>query len=287
MKRTLVTLVLIALAYFILRLLPGYPQLPEISYFKNSQLSVIAHRGGRGLRPGNTIEAALNAIQIGADVIEIDVHLTADGILVVRHDDVIDTTTTGSGRISEMDITDIQLHEVGFHEFDFPDAKVLEDIRVPTLESMFKELPDERYLIELKPNNQNTADALCKLVTDYGLQESVIVGSFHSSALKYFRETCPAIPTSMGQSEMTVLVLLERLQLGHLFKSSSYSIQVPISYGGIKILSPSLVELAHKLNMRVDVWTVNDTDSMRHIIDMGVDGVITDYPDRLLSILGK
>jgi glycerophosphoryl diester phosphodiesterase len=84
---------------------------------------------------------------------------------------------------------------------------------------------------------------------------------------------------------MVWLVLLERLKLGHLFKTESYSIQVPVSYAGYRILSPSLVDLAHSLNMRVDVWTVNSPEVMKEVISMGVDGVITDYPDRLISIL--
>ena len=113
----------------------------------------------------------------------------------------------------------------------------------------------------------------------------MIVGSFHSETLKYFREQCPIVPTSIGQSEMVWLVLLERLKLGHLFKTESYSIQVPVSYGGYRILSPSLVDLVHSLNMRVDVWTVNSPEVMKEVISMGVDGVITDYPDRLISIL--
>ena len=87
---------------------------------KNTDFSVIAHRGGRGLVPGNTIEAAVNAVDIGSDVIEVDVHLTADDFLVVRHDADIDTTTDGSGLIANMDLVDIQAHKVGYHELDYP-----------------------------------------------------------------------------------------------------------------------------------------------------------------------
>ncbi|MDG1323793.1 MAG: glycerophosphodiester phosphodiesterase family protein, partial [Porticoccaceae bacterium] len=83
------------LIYFVLLLTPGYPPVDEIPFYRDSGLTVIAHRGGRGLVPGNTIEAAKNAVDIGSDIIEIDVHLTLDNALVVRHDAVIDTTTNG------------------------------------------------------------------------------------------------------------------------------------------------------------------------------------------------
>ena len=285
MKGSFLTLIALVICYLLLRLMPGHTPVSDIPYFTSSDVSVIAHRGGRGLRPGNTIEAAVNAVNLGSDVIELDVHLTADQILVVRHDDNINTTTNGTGLISSMSAEDIGQYSANFHSVDFANKKFREDIKVPTLESMFEKLPNKRYLIELKPKDELTADALCTLVTKSQLEEQVIVSSFHSETLKYFRDQCPIVPTSIGQSEMVWLVLLERLKLGHLFKTESYSIQVPVSYGGYRILSPSLIDLAHRLNMRVDVWTVNSPEVMREVINMGVDGVITDYPDRLISIL--
>ena len=285
MKGSFLTLTALAIVYLLLRLMPGHTPVSDIPYFTSSGVSVIAHRGGRGLRPGNTIEAAVNAVNLGSDVIELDVHLTADQILVVRHDDNINTTTNGTGLIRFMSAEDIGQYSANFHSVDFPNKKFREDIKVPTLESMFEKLPNKRYLIELKPKDELTADALCTLVKKRQLEEQVIVASFHSETLKYFREQCPIVPTSIGQSEMVWLVLLERLNLGHLFKTESYSIQVPVSYGGYRILSPSLIDLAHRLNMRVDVWTVNSPEVMREVINMGVDGIITDYPDRLISIL--
>jgi glycerophosphoryl diester phosphodiesterase len=184
-----------------------------------------------------------------------------------------------------MSAQDIGQYLANFHSVDFPNREFGEEIKVPTLESMFEKLPNQRYLIELKPEDELTADTLCALVIKSEVEEQVIVGSFHSETLKYFRDQCPKVPTSIGQTEMVWLVLLERLKLGHLFKTESYSIQVPVFYGGYKILSPSLIDLAHSLNMRVDVWTVNSPEVMKEVISMGVDGVITDYPDRLISIL--
>ena len=270
--------------YFVLLLIPGYPPVDEIPFYQDSGVLVIAHRGGRALVPGNTIEAAKNAVDIGSDIIEIDVHLTVDNTLVVRHDTVIDTTTNGSGLIANMALSEIQRYDVGFHEIDYPDKAWKTSLRVPSLKSLFTALPNQRYLIELKPKTLPAADALCQLILEHKLQNQVLVGSFHSSVLQYFRRSCPSIPTSLGKSEITLLVLLERIKLGHLFNSPGYSIQVPINYGDFAILTPGLVKLAQNLNMHVDVWTVNDPVELKIVSNIGVDGIITDRPDIAISL---
>lgn len=272
------------LVYFVLLLIPGYPPVDEIPFYQDSGVSVIAHRGGRGLVPGNTIEAAKNAVDIGSDIIEIDVHLTADNTLVVRHDAMIDTTTNGSGLIANMTLSDIQAYDAGFNEIDYPEASWEIPLIVPSLKSLFTALPNQRYLIELKPKTLAPADALCELILEHKLQDQVLVGSFHSSVLQYFRRYCPSIPTSLGKSEITLLALLERIKLGHLFNSPGYSIQLPIKYGDFAILTPGLVKLAQNLNMHVDVWTVNDPVELEMVSSIGVDGIITDRPDIAISL---
>jgi len=212
------------------------------------------------------------------------VHMTVDNVLVVRHDSVIDTTTNGSGTIANMELSDIQAYDAGFHEIDYPESSWEIPLTVPSLDSLFTALPNQRYLIELKPTTLPPADALCELILDHQLQNQVVVGSFHSSVLQYFRRSCPSIPTSLGKSEITLLVLLERIKLGHLFNSPGYSIQVPIKYGSFAIFTPDLVELAHNLNMRVDVWTVNDPSEIETVTKLGANGIITDRPDIAMSL---
>ena len=269
--------------YGALWLFPEPEPMVDIPFYSDARFSVIAHRGGRGLVPGNTIEAAKNSANIGSDIIEIDVHLTADDILVVRHDASIDTTTNGSGQISAMSLAEIQSYDAGFHEIDYPNKKHKETIRVPTLDALFSELPSQRYLIELKPQDVSAADNLCGLIRQHKMHNQVIVGSFHMHMLKHFRRNCPEIPTSLGKSEITTLVLLERLSLDHLFSVEGYSMQIPLKAGGMDILSLNLVNSMHKRNIRVDVWTLNDIQSMQYAIDMGVDGVITNWPNILLN----
>ena len=284
MKLILKLIVGLGIIYAFLLAIPGYGPVADTAFYKDANFTVIAHRGGRGLVPGNTIEAAINAVEIGSDIIEVDVHLTADDVLVVRHDAEIDTTTDGSGLIADMNLADIQSYRVGYQELDYPNKSESAVLRVPTLKSLFQRLPNQRYLIELKPEEVTPADALCELIVSHGLQDQVVVGSFHSSILRYFRKNCPSVPTSLGQSEGTWLVFLERVHLGHLFNSPGYSVQLPFQYAGVDIVRESLVKLSHDLNLNVDVWTVNDTESMEILINIGVDGIITDRPDLLRRI---
>ena len=281
MRRLLITVVLIAAGYSYLLALPAAKHPQSIAFYQPDAFSVIAHGNGRALMPGNTLEAGVHALAVGADILELDIHLTADNHLVVRHDDIIDTTTNGAGVIAEMTLAAIQQYDVGFHEIDYPELAGPDGIVVPTLESLFQQLPESRFLIELKPENTDAADRLCSLITQYSLAKQVVVGSFHSSVLRYFRATCPSVPTSLGQTEVVSLLALSLLGLAHLYESPGVSVQLPWRYGGVAFLSASLVDTLHRLNLKVEVWTVNDPAIMRVLINMGVDGVITDRPDIL------
>jgi glycerophosphoryl diester phosphodiesterase len=273
------------LAYGLLLTLPTAKKVPNAAFYGSDSVQVIAHGNGRALLPGNTLEAAINALAVGTDILELDIHLTADQQLVVRHDAIIDTTTNGSGVIAEMTVAELQQYDVGFHEVDYPELSHGGGIVIPTLASLFETMPDSRYLIELKPEETPAADALCALIKTHNLADQVIVGSFHSSVLVHFRGICPEVPTSLGQSEVVLMVLLSRLGLGHLYSSPGVSVQVPVTYGGFNILTPAIVKTAHQLNMRVDAWTVNDPQIMQNLINIEVDGIITDRPDVLRKMM--
>ena len=281
MRKLFYTVFCLVLVYGILVRLPGYNLVQSTPFYQPQSFNNIAHGTGRELLPGNTLEGALNAVAVGADIIELDVHLTVDNIVVVRHDASVDDTTNGSGLIAELTLAELQAFDVGFHEIDYPNRTSVDGIRIPSLESLFIALPDRRFLIELKPDDIEVGVQLCRLVLAHGLQDQVLVGSFYSSVLQNFRQNCPGVPTSLGEEEAFVLVLLSWIGLGHLYDSPGYSVQLPLEYFGVRLISKSLIEALNELNLTVEVWTVNDPREMLNLMELGVGGIITDRPDIL------
>jgi glycerophosphoryl diester phosphodiesterase len=286
-RKLAIPVLVVALAYTTLLLWPADNRVEDIPFYADNSFNVIAHGNGRALLPGNTLEAAVNALSVGADILELDIHLTADNILVVRHDETIDSTTNGSGRIAEMTLAELSLFDVGFHKYNYPDKIAEKGIRIPTLESFFVALPANRFLIELKPEDSKAGGYLCQLVKEYDLLKQVVVGSFHSAVLRKFRQQCPEIPTSLGEVEAMWMVVLSWLGLGHLYDPPGYSVQLPLEQDGIRVVSNSLLETARELNLRLDVWTVNNVQEMADLISFGVDGIITDRPDLLDGVVRK
>lgn len=280
MRKLIFTLVIVIAAYFILLMVPAKTK-ENIPFYATESSFNIAHRNGHALMPANTVEAGINALKVGADILEIDVHLTADKHLVVRHDEIIDTTTDASGRISEMTLAEIEQYSAKFHEIEYPHKISPPSIKIPSLTSLFERIPNARFLIEIKPKDTEASLRLCQVVRQYRMTEQVLVGSFNTSVLEHFRQACPEVPTSHGQSEIRLFFVLAKLGLENLFNPQGYSMQLPITYQGTEIFSYQILQAAHNLNLQVEIWTVNDIDTFEKLIAMGVDGIITDRPDLL------
>jgi glycerophosphoryl diester phosphodiesterase len=119
------------------------------------------------------------------------------------------------------------------------------------------------------------------------MSKKVIVASFDAGALKEIRSVCPEVATSAGASEAFIFYYLQKIRLESVFSPDAQALQVPATHGDRKVVNRRFLEAAHDRNMRVHVWTINDIDSMKRLLKMGVDGIMTDYPDRLLDLLKK
>ncbi|MDP1547964.1 MAG: glycerophosphodiester phosphodiesterase [Anaerolineales bacterium] len=251
---------------------------------------VIAHQGGDNLWPGNTMFAFQNAVNLGVDALEMDLHITSDGILVLIHDETVDRTTDGTGDVEAMTYEELQQFDAGYDwsmdggaTFPFRD----QGITVPILEDVFAEFPYMRMTIELKKTNTSMTKPFCDLIRQYGMEDKVLVASFHDERIQEFRKECPEVATSSARQETTVFVLMTKAFLGGYFTPHFFSLQVPQESGGITVMTPSFVKAAHARNLAVEPWTINDEETMRKLIEWGVDGIITDRPDLMLEILGR
>lgn len=254
---------------------------------------MIAHQGGDGVWPGDTMLAFENAVQIGSDVLEMDAHITKDGQIVLMHDDEVDRTTDGAGLIEDMTLDDLKQLDAAY-DWSNDDGKTFpyrgQDIQVPTLEEVFQRFPQMRYVIEIKLTNNPIEKPLCDLIRQYNMQDKVLIGSFHDDAMQSFRATCPEVTTSAASDEVRNYVLLGKVFLWGFYLPQFQTIQPPYDPAeslGITIVTKRFIRESHAKNIRVEPWTVNDPKLMKQYIEWGVDGIITDRPDLLVEVLGR
>lgn len=262
------------------------------TFFKQagSRPLVIAHRGGAGLWPENTLYAFARAQALGVDVIELDVRSTADGTLVVFHDATVGRTTDGAGRVAEKTLAELKRLDAGYGWS--PDGGRTFPLRgsgltVPTLDEVFAALPRMKFNIEPKPESPSPVQPLCRSIREHGMFERVVVGSFSQTIIDEFRRECPGVATSASTAEVRKFLALYKTGLGEAYSPAMQALQVPESAGGVRVLTGDFIVAAHGRNLQVHAWTINEMVEMRRLLDMGVDGIMTDYPDRLLSLLGR
>ena len=281
-----VAILLLILALFAL----NAQQADEYPFFEQDEFMVIAHQGGEQLRPSNTMPAFEHAVELGVDVLEMDIHQTKDGVLILMHDDTVDRTTDGSGVIKEMTLAEIKTLDAGHYWTDDDGATYPyrgQGITVPTLAEIFQAFPDMPMNIEIKQDSPSIVEPFCDLIHEYQMEDKVLIPTFHPDTMNEFREKCPDIATSMTEPEIRLFYGLNMGRLSSFFTPPGQAFQVPESSGGLQIITPRFVENAQKRNIAVHVWTVNDPADMERLIDTGIDGIITDRPDLLLEVLGR
>ncbi len=262
----------------------------EVFKRENSPVLVFAHRGGGGLIPENTLEAFVYSARMGVDALELDVHATADGTLVVHHDQSVDRTTDGRGRVNELTIDAIKKLDAGYifstdggQTFPFRGKSVT----VPTLEEIFTALPEMTFNIEPKQHTPSIITPLCNLIRERKMTDKIIVGSFNQTTIDDFRRQCPEVATSASPSEVSKFLALQKTGIADSYNPPMQALQVPRNLSGLQIVTKDFVEAAHRRNLKVHVWTINDEAEMQRLIELGVDGIMTDYPDRLLELLSR
>ncbi len=241
-----------------------------------------AHRGGAGDAPENTLAAFEIARELGYRYLETDVHLTRDGVLVAFHDDRLDRVTDRKGAISELAIDEVLAADAGYtfspdggSTFPFRGR----GIRVPRMSEILAQWPDARVNIDTK--SDGCVEALAALLNELGAWERVCVGSFSDQRLHRVRRLAHGRAcTSMGPRAVAVARLAS--ESGRMPRLGADCIQVPISQGRVRIVTGRFVRAAHRAGLRVHVWTINDERTIGVLLDLGVDGIMTDHL-RILS----
>jgi len=253
---------------------------------------VIAHRGGAGLWPENTMQAFKGSRDLGVDVLEMDVQATADNILVVMHDAALERTTDGSGPVNRLTLAQLKKLDAAFH-WSADGGRTFplrgRGVTVPTLQEVFKAFPGMRFNIEPKQAQPSIVKPLCRMIRESGLQKQVMVGSFSQQVLDEFRAECAEVSTSASTAEVGNFLsgMAANPERARANSQRMQALQVPEYMLGRRALTREFVEAAHAMKLEVHAWTINDEESMRRLIALGVDGIMTDYPDRLIALLDK
>jgi glycerophosphoryl diester phosphodiesterase len=253
---------------------------------------VIAHRGGNGQWPGETLYAYEQAMKIGVDILEMDIHTTSDGEIVLMHNSTVNETTNGTGPINNFTLAKLRELNAGYrwsadggNSFPYRDLA----LTVPTLKEVFAAFPQMRMNIEIKQSQPSMIAPFCKMLREHKMTDKVLVASFWDGVLKEFRRQCPEVATSASTKELLTFIARNNSLTGGSYKPEADAIQVKEKVVNYPVVTKKFVDRVHaRFNkLPVHAWTVNDLNGMNSMIASGVDGIITDYPGPLLALLGR
>lgn len=243
---------------------------------------MFAHRGGAKLRPENTIAAFDHGLSLGADGLELDVHLSRDGVVVVHHDAMLDRTTSGLGPLAALTAAELRTLDA---------AKLWPEltgrgIGIPTFRDVLGRYPGIPLIVELKVNVAELAERVIEEIRAAHAVDRVSLGSFGTRVLRAARTLEPGIAT--GASREETRLALYRSWLRWPVRSPAYrAFQVPETSGSTRVVSPRFVRDAHAAGCRVQVWTVDAEADIRRLLGWGVDGIISDRPDIAVRVVGE
>ena len=239
-------------------------------YLNYNGLAVMAHRGGSLEAPENTIESFKYAIEIGSDIIETDIQLSSDGVPYIFHDD---------------DLKRIPGIEKNFNDLlasEIDELNIFGDFKIPTLEETLKQFPDTKFQIDFKTDE--VVDPAIEIINKLPhVKKNLCIASFSSQRLQKIKSKLSDVTYSMGPHEVLKLLLksfgIYRGEVG------GDCLQIPIYRYGIKIVTKRFVDFCKRENIKISVWTINSTEEMDYLIDLDVDGIITDKPKALINLL--
>lgn len=238
------------------------------AFFRSIRPLVFAHRGGAALAPENTIAAFANGLALGADGVELDVRASRDGRVVVHHDSTLERTTPLRGAVTAH--TAAELARAG----------------VPLLSTVLHEFPNVRVIVEVKLNDAAFGRLVVEDLRRANAVDRACVGAFGRRVLRAVRRDEPALATSAAREEVR-LALYRSWCRWPVMRPRYDGYQVPEYAGTTHVVSPRFVADAHRAGLGVQVWTVDDEDTARRLLGIGVDALITDRPDLIVPLVRR
>jgi glycerophosphoryl diester phosphodiesterase len=255
------------------------------AYFAGPRPRLFGHRGAAGVLPENTMASFRRAVADGADVLELDVHATRDGVVVVIHDETLDRTTDGTGRVREQTFAELSRCDAGVRfgdEGGFPYQG--RGIRVPALEELLDELPAVPLNVEIKQAEPAIEDAVVSLLERKQALDRVMLAAEDDAVVQRIRGRAPDAATSASYEEARDFFQRCFADDFANYTPAARALQVPHWIGKIELVTAETIAAAHRFGLEMHVWTINEEDEMAALLSLGVDGVMSDFPGRLVAL---
>jgi len=259
-------------------------------YFDLPRPIPVGHRGASGELPENTLPAFERALAQGALILETDVHPTADGVAVVFHDATLDRTTDGRGPIAARTLDALRALDAG-HGFS-PDGGASfpcrgQGIGIPTLDEAFAAFPNARFNIEIKAGDRAFVERVVKAAAPRA--DRTLLTSADDAVIAELRSVLAdtGVPVAVGASTGDCIAFVKAAAGGGAPPPEPMALQVPTHFAGQPLVTPELVEFAHRHDVQVHVWTINEPAEIERLLDLGVDAVMSDFPIRVVEAIGR
>jgi glycerophosphoryl diester phosphodiesterase len=257
-------------------------------YFSGPRPRVFGHRGAAGLAPENTLVSFERALGDGAGVLELDVHATRDGVVVVIHDDTLERTTNGTSAVRQLDFAEVRRYDAGFRfEIDGAHPFRGRGVRVPSLEETLEAFPAIPLNIEIKQGEPPIEAIVVDLLDRHGALDRVLLAAEDDRVMERIRARTPGVATSAAYGEARDF--FERCFADRFadYEPIARALQIPPRTAGIELVVAETIAAAHRFGLEMHVWTINDETEMARLLTLGVDGVMSDYPGRLVGVVRR
>ena len=260
-------------------------------FFDLDRPIVIGHRGSAGDRPENTLLSFETALDQGAQILESDIHLSRDGVPILLHDPGLDRTTDGHGKASKKTWAELEAFDAGCRFEDVSGELPFrgQGVRIPSLEEAFERFPDARFNLEIKCAGAIGIRATLDLVERFDRADRTLLAAGEDTIMQDLRAALgnhkirPALGASLHEIVATVASALNGTEM----PPGVMALQIPSTFADKPLATREFVEHAHANDVQVHVWTINDLEEIERLLDLGVDGIVTDHPGKMFDWLRR
>jgi glycerophosphoryl diester phosphodiesterase len=268
---------------------------PYFEGFDAGRPMILGHRGAAGTAPENTLLSLERCLSLGAHAIESDVQVTADGVPVLLHDPDLQRVSDRRDRVSALEWGSLREINAAYH-FSIDDRGTTEPDddtafragghRVPSLDEAFQALPKARFNLEVKTAENDAIARVVALVASHDRADRTLLTAGDDAIMQALRKELEAQGVAAATSACVseIVAFVRSAVAGEAPPAWIESLQIPTHFGGNLLVTPSLVEHAHRHGVEIHVWTINDPEEMHRLLDRGVDGLVTDFPGRAASL---